>query len=67
MHREDKTELLATAAQIEQQAQLLLAGDHTAPEVARLQQIIVLARYLKEHVDMLRESGEALEKAREAV
>jgi hypothetical protein len=67
MHREDKRELLATATQIERQARRLLAGDHTAPEMARLQKIVVLARYMREHLEMLRESGEVVEKARSAV
>lgn len=63
MHREDKAELMATAAQIEQHAAQMLAGEHSAFEVATLQHIVLLARYMKEHLAMLRESGEGIEKA----
>ncbi|PYU27123.1 MAG: hypothetical protein DMG30_00175 [Acidobacteria bacterium] len=56
MHREDKAELLATAAQIERHALQLLTGSLSASETENLQRIIVLARYMREHLEMLRES-----------
>jgi hypothetical protein len=59
MHREDKAELLATAAQIERHAQQILTGSVSAPESVKLQRIIVLARYMREHLEMLRDSSHA--------
>ena len=53
MHREDKAELLATAAQIERQAEQMLTGSVSASETVKLQRIIVLARYMREHLEML--------------
>jgi hypothetical protein len=59
MHREDKAELLATAAQIERHAQQLLTGSLSASETVKLRRIIVFARYMREHLEMLRESPHA--------
>jgi len=53
MHREDKAELLATAAQIERHAEQMLTGSLSASETVKLQRIIVLARYMREHLEML--------------
>ena len=53
MHREDKAELLATAAQIERHAEQMLTGSVSASETVKLQRIIVLARYMREHLEML--------------
>ena len=63
MHLEDKAELLANVAQIEQHAEEMLAAERTAFEVATLQHIVRLARYMREHLAMLRDTGEAVEKA----
>ena len=62
MHAEDKAELLATAAKIEQHAQQMLAEERSAAEVVTLQHIVLLARYMKEHLAMLRDNGDAIEK-----
>jgi len=59
MHREDKAELLATAAQIERHAEQMLTGSVSASETVKLQRIIVLARYMREHLEMLRDSPHA--------
>ncbi len=59
MHREDKAELLATAAQIERHAQQMLAGSLSASYAVKLQRIIVLTRYMREHLEMLRDSPHA--------
>jgi len=59
MHREDKAELLATAAQIERHAEQMLTASVSASETVKLQRIIVLARYMREHLEMLRDSPHA--------
>jgi hypothetical protein len=61
MHPDDQGELLATAANIEQQARQMLAADRSASERARLQRIVLLVQYMKEHLEMLREPGEPAE------
>jgi hypothetical protein len=52
LHVEDKAELLATMARIEEEAQALLASVK-GPEMASVQQIAVLARYVREHLEMI--------------
>ena len=57
MHREDQFELVATATKIEQQAKQLLARDASTWQTATLQHILFLVRYMKEHLDMLRDGA----------
>jgi hypothetical protein len=53
LHVEDKAELLATMARIEEEAQSLLGSVKGPEEVSSVQQIAVLARYVREHLEMI--------------
>lgn len=58
MHKVDRLELLANVWELVREANCLLAEATMTPHTARLRRIIMILRYMREHLEMVNYVGQ---------